>query len=61
MPASILAKGIVDRSLRTKPAVYYSAGGRSWLFWIFERLPRWIVWAVLKRSLGVNEVRLRRT
>lgn len=44
MPAAVLAKGIVTRALRTKPAVYYSAGGKAFVFWILERLPRWIVW-----------------
>ena len=44
MKASILAEGIVTRALRTKPAVYYSAGGKAFVFWILERLPRWIVW-----------------
>ncbi|SCV68958.1 BQ2448_1978 [Microbotryum intermedium] len=56
MPASKLAQGIVTRSIRSSPATYYTAGGKAFLFWILERLPRSIVWFVLARVLGTNQV-----
>ncbi|KDE06995.1 hypothetical protein MVLG_02731 [Microbotryum lychnidis-dioicae p1A1 Lamole] len=56
MPASKLAQGIVTRSLRPNPATYYTAGGKAFLFWILERLPRSFVWFVLARALGTNQV-----
>ncbi|POY74386.1 hypothetical protein BMF94_2580 [Rhodotorula taiwanensis] len=56
MPASKLAHGIVARALRSRPARYYSAGGKALLFWILERIPRPIVWFLLSRSLGADRV-----
>lgn len=53
--AASLAEGIVARALSSSP-VYYTAGGKSLLFWIFERIPRWIVWKLLASSLGTNTV-----
>ncbi|KAI5479572.1 1-acylglycerone phosphate reductase [Pseudohyphozyma bogoriensis] len=55
-PASVLAKGIVSRALRPNPAVYYSVGGLSWTFWLLERLPKFLVWRLLARRLGTNQV-----
>lgn len=56
MPASVLAQGIVSRALRKRPARYYTAGGKSWLFWVFERIPRIVVWTLLGRILGTDKV-----
>lgn len=56
MPASKLAEGIVARALRSKPAAYYTAGGKAFLFWLLERIPRPIVWFLLARQLGANQV-----
>ncbi|GAA5999021.1 hypothetical protein JCM5350_000045 [Sporobolomyces pararoseus] len=55
-PASVLASGIVSRALRRFPATYYTAGGKSWIFWLFERIPRSIVWFLLSRQLGTVKV-----
>lgn len=55
-PASVLASGIVARALRASPAKYYTAGGKSWVFWLFERIPRSIVWFLLSRQLGTIKV-----
>ncbi|GAA6011663.1 hypothetical protein JCM11491_004725 [Sporobolomyces phaffii] len=55
-PASVLASGIVSRALRASPARYYTAGGKSWIFWLFERIPRPIVWFLLSRQLGTVKV-----
>ncbi|GAA5849693.1 hypothetical protein JCM5353_003880 [Sporobolomyces roseus] len=55
-PAAVLASGIVTRALRSSPATYYTAGGKSWIFWFFERIPRSIVWSLLSRMLGANKV-----
>ncbi|TNY19877.1 oxidoreductase [Rhodotorula diobovata] len=57
-PAPVLAKQIVACALRRPtPARYYTGGANSWLFWIFERLPRPLVWMVLRRSLGTDRVK----
>ncbi|GAA5835163.1 hypothetical protein JCM3766R1_006888 [Sporobolomyces carnicolor] len=55
-PAAVLASGIVSRALRASPATYYTAGGKSWIFWLFERIPRPIVWFLLSRQLGTVKV-----
>ncbi|KAM0754077.1 NAD(P)-binding protein [Meredithblackwellia eburnea MCA 4105] len=56
MPASVLANGIVTRALRKSPATYYTAGGKSFLFWILERLPRSFVFWLLSKILGADKV-----
>ncbi|GAA5882627.1 hypothetical protein JCM16303_002080 [Sporobolomyces ruberrimus] len=56
LPAPVIASGIVSRALRSSPATYYTAGGKSWLFWLFERIPRSIVWFLLSRQLGTVKV-----
>ncbi|GAA6060543.1 hypothetical protein JCM10212_006907 [Sporobolomyces blumeae] len=55
-PASVLAKGVVSRALRSSPPTYYTVGGKSWVFWLFERIPRKWVWFFLSRTLGTNKV-----
>ncbi|GAA5900186.1 SDR family oxidoreductase [Sporobolomyces salmoneus] len=55
-PAPVLASGIVSRALSSSPATYYTAGGKSWIFWLFERIPRSIVWFLLSRQLGTYKV-----
>ncbi|GAA5969980.1 hypothetical protein JCM11641_000217 [Rhodosporidiobolus odoratus] len=55
-PAAVLAKGIVSRSLRPRPAAYYTAGGKSLVMWIFERLPRRLVSWIMARALGTTLV-----
>ncbi|KAK4053125.1 NADPH-dependent 1-acyl dihydroxyacetone phosphate reductase [Microbotryomycetes sp. JL201] len=56
IPASDLAKGIVQRALKRHPSTYYSAGGNSWIFWVLERLPRWVAWVLFARLLGTSKV-----
>ncbi|KAM0792531.1 hypothetical protein ACM66B_005200 [Microbotryomycetes sp. NB124-2] len=56
IPSSTLANGIVQRALRRHPSVYYTAGGNSWIFWVLERLPRWIAWMLFARMLGTSKV-----
>lgn len=56
MPAAKLADGIVSRALARSPATYYTAGGKAWLFWILDRLPRWVVWRALAKVLGADKV-----
>ena len=56
LPSAILAQGIVERALRPTPAYFYTAGGKAWLFWLLERLPRPLVWWLLRRSTGCEGV-----
>lgn len=52
-----LATGIVERALRPSPPVYYTVGGKSWTFWVLERLPRSFVWMLLSRIMGIANVK----
>ncbi|KAK4058711.1 NADPH-dependent 1-acyl dihydroxyacetone phosphate reductase [Microbotryomycetes sp. JL221] len=56
VPSSTIAQGIVSRALKRYPTTYYTAGGNSLIFWILERLPRWVSWLLLARLLGTNKV-----
>lgn len=56
MPAATLANGIVKRALRPSPATYYTAGGKSFLFWLLERLPKFVAHWLLSRALGADRV-----
>ncbi|CEQ40006.1 SPOSA6832_01588, partial [Sporobolomyces salmonicolor] len=55
-PAAVLARGVVSRALRSRPPAYYTVGGKSWVFWILERVPRTWVWAILGRAFGTWKV-----
>ncbi|GAA5870383.1 hypothetical protein JCM1840_004710 [Sporobolomyces johnsonii] len=55
-PAAVLARGVVSRALRSRPPAYYTVGGKSWVFWMLERIPRTWVWAILGRALGTWKV-----
>ncbi|GAA5835701.1 hypothetical protein JCM9279_004622 [Rhodotorula babjevae] len=56
-PAPVLAKAIVARALRPSPARYYTGGANSFLFWLFERIPRPLVWLLLGRTLGTTKLK----
>jgi hypothetical protein len=56
MPASKLAKGIVARALRRYPPTYWTAGGKAFVFFLLERLPRRLVWFIFRRRFGTDEV-----
>lgn len=56
LPASILAKGIVKKALRSSTPIYYSAGGKATLFWFLAYLPKRFVWFMLAIILGTRDV-----
>lgn len=57
LPAASLASGIVARALLPKPASYYTAGGKSLVFWVLSLLPTWVAQWALARKLGTDQVR----
>lgn len=56
MPASQLADGIVKRALRPSSAAYYTAGGKAFLFWLLERMPKFVAHWLISRTLGADRV-----
>ncbi|GAA6026790.1 hypothetical protein JCM8097_005862 [Rhodosporidiobolus ruineniae] len=61
VPASVLAEGVVRRALRPDPPTFWTVGGRSFLFFLLERIPRPVVWFGLSRMLGSDQVGKTRT
>ncbi|GAA6001193.1 hypothetical protein JCM10207_007453 [Rhodosporidiobolus poonsookiae] len=56
LPASKLAERVVARALRPQPPTFFTTGGKAFLFFIFERLPRKLIWWLLSRRMGANLV-----
>ncbi|GAA5908371.1 hypothetical protein JCM6882_007917 [Rhodosporidiobolus microsporus] len=56
LPAATLADGIASRALRPNPPTFWTAGGKAFVFFIFERLPRPLVWFLLEKRFGTGKV-----
>ncbi|BGP14078.1 NADPH-dependent 1-acyl dihydroxyacetone phosphate reductase [Rhodosporidiobolus nylandii] len=56
MPDYSLYKHVAEKIAERATMSQSSAGGKSLVFWILERLPRPLVWFLMSRKLGTNLV-----